>query len=157
MKERRALPGVCVQCAARPRQDGVARCRRCIEQHRAARHRRVAQGGCIGCSAPAVEGRQRCVKCSERALASNRARDRRRVAEGLCTRCGKRPARHTRKRCDSCLLRDAGRKERVTAYGLRAVPEPPAPVVDEFYVEGEEILGLDRLSDLRSRWLRQSA
>ena len=156
----RRRPWACGQCGSRPKLPGKERCQRCIDRHLAARHRRVAQGGCIGCSAPATPGRQRCEACTAKALAQNRAREAKRREAGLCTRCGERPARHTRRRCDECLVRDAGRKGRKTARGLRAVPEPPAPVVNEFYVEGEEILGIDpeeeRLDRLRWRWLRTS-
>ena len=107
-----------------------------------------------------MSGRQRCPRCAEKALAANRARDRRRIAEGICTRCGKSQARHTRRRCDACLLSDARRKERVKGYGLRAVPvKPPAPVEAEFEQPFDDLLMDEetaRLDRLRYLWIRSA-
>ena len=157
----RKRPGMCCECGYAPREPDLARCRKCIEGKRARQRRRVAAGGCIGCGAAATPGRQRCAECAAVAAMQQAEREAKRRAAGLCVRCGKAPAARERTRCVGCLERDSRRNGPAKPRGRRPVklvavaPEP----VDEFYVEGEEILGTpeeQRMDRLRSRWLRAS-
>ena len=160
-KARRLLPGRCCECGAQPRVTGKARCRKCIARQRRYRKKVVKRGGCIGCSAMATPGRQRCAACSAVAKMHNATREARRVAAGVCVRCGQAPAREGRRRCEPCLLKDARRKAPARSLGMRPVPpKPPPPVEAEFKIEGEEVLGVtpeeERMDRLRWEWRRSA-
>jgi hypothetical protein len=79
---------LCVGCHVNQRRQNGIYCENCLEQQRLERQNNKAEGKCIICAKPVVNGSARCENCIAYAKKLDVKIRKKRRSQGLCTKCG---------------------------------------------------------------------